>query len=180
MRSRRGVLASLAFLLALPVTALYQLVMGTGAEAVIHGALALGAALMAFAVFDFEAPTWATCMGSVTAGALAAVFLLQGASEVTHAAALTHLAYRVVGQRLEGWLGDAFMAWCVVVLVADRELRRRTLGVVAMAMVACVKACSLGLAYQGASLDAAAPSLKILWLAPFVWLLLESASSRPK
>jgi hypothetical protein len=180
VRSRRGLLASLAFLLALPVTALYQLAVGTGAEAVIHGALALGAALMAFAVFDFEAPTWATWMGSVAAGALAAIFLLQGAGDVTHGAVLTHLAYQVVGQRLEGWLGDSFMAWCVVVLVVDRELRRRTLGVVAMAMVALVKACSLGLAYQGASLDAEAPFLKILWLAPFAWLLFESASSRPK
>jgi hypothetical protein len=176
VRSLRGVLASTAFLVALPVTALYQLAFGTGAEAVIHGALAVGSALMACAMFDFRAPAWAAWTGSIATGLLAAVFLLQGVSEVARSEALTHLAYQVVGQRLEGWLGDLFMAWCVVVLVVDRLLAWRTLGIVAMAAVACVKAYSLALAYQGTSLDAEAPMAKILWLAPFVWLLLESAS----
>jgi hypothetical protein len=119
--------ASLAFLLALPLAALYQMVLGTGGEAVIHGALALGSALMSFAVFDFKTPRWATWMGSVSTGVLAAVFFLQGVSEVTHDEALTYLAYQVVGQRLEGWLGDLFMAWCVVVLVVDRQATWRIL-----------------------------------------------------
>ena len=73
---------------------------------------------------------------------------------MTHHEALTYLAYQVVGQRLEGWLVDLFMAWCVVVLVVERQVARRTLGIVAMATVACVKAYSLGLAYHGTSLDA--------------------------
>ena len=178
MRSTRGILGSAAFLLALPVTALYQMAFGTGAEAVIHGALTVGSALMACAVFDFETPRWAAWTASIATGGLAVVFLLQGVSEVAHSGALTHLAYRVVGQRLEGWLGDLFMVWCVVVLMCDRRLVRRTLGIAAMAAVACVKAYSLGLAYQGTSLDAEAPMLKILWLAPFVWLLFESAHSK--
>ena len=75
-------------------------------------------------------------------------------------------------------LVDLFVAWCVVVLVVDRQATRRSLGIVALAAVACVGAYSLGLAYQGASLDAEAPFLKILWLTPFVWILLESAASR--
>ena len=78
MRSTPGLIASLAFLLALPVTALYQMVVGTGAEAVIHAALALGSALMSRAVFDFKTPRWAAWMGSASTGVLAAVFLLQG------------------------------------------------------------------------------------------------------
>jgi hypothetical protein len=169
-------LGSAAFLLALPVTVLYQLAFAIGAEAVIHAALAVGSALMACAVFDFGTPRWIAWAISISTGVLAAVFLLQGVSEVTHSAALTRLAYQVVGQRLEGWLGDLFMAWCVVVLVVDRRLAWRTIGVVAMAAVACVKAYSLGLACQGTSLDAEAPMLKILWLAPFAWLVLESAA----
>jgi hypothetical protein len=176
MRSTRGLFASIAFLLALPLTALYQMVLGTGVEAVIHGALALGSALMSFAVFDFKAPRWATWMGSLSTGVLAAVFFLQGVSEVTHNEALTYFAYQVLGQRLEGRLVDLFMAWCVVVLVVDRQATRRILGIVAMATVACVKAYSLRLAYHGTSLDAEAPLLKILWLMPFVWILFESTT----
>jgi hypothetical protein len=178
MRSRRGLFASLAFLLALPLTALYYMAFGTGVEAVIHGALALGSALMSFAVFDFKTPRWATWIGSASTGALATVFFLQGLSEVTHDEALTYLAYQVVGQRLEGWLVDLFMAWCVVVLAVDRQVRRRTLGIVAMATVACVKAYCLGLAYHGTSLDTMVPILKILWLMPFVWILFESTTRK--
>jgi hypothetical protein len=157
---------------------LYQVAFGTGAEAVIHGALALGSGLMSFAVFDFRTARWATWMGSVSSGALAIVFALQGMSEVTHHQALTDLAYRVFGQRLEGVLVDLFMAWCVIVLVVDRQATKRTLGVVAMATVACVKAYSIALAFRGSSLDAEAPILKLLWLLPFVWILVESTTRR--
>ena len=140
MRSTRGLFASIAFLLAIPLTLLYQMVFGTGVEAVIHGALALASALMSFAVFDFKTPRWATWMGAVSTGALAAVFFLQSVSEVTHDETLTYLAYQVVGQRVEGWLVDLFMAWCLVVLVVDKQATRRTLGIVAMATIACAKA----------------------------------------
>jgi len=177
--SRRGLLASSVFLLALPLTASYQMVFGSGAEAVIHGALALGSALMSLAVFDFTTPRWATWMGAVSTGLLAAIFLLQGVSEVTHDEVITYLAYRVAGQGLEGLLVDLFMAWCVVVLLADRQLTRRALGIVILATVACVRAYSLGLAYRGSSLDTEAPALKILWLTPFVWILLESVAGKP-
>jgi hypothetical protein len=106
-------------LLALPVTALYQMVVGTGVEAVIR-------------------------------------------------------------QRLEAWLIDLFMAWCVVVLVVDTQVTTRILGIVAMATVACVKAYFFGLAYHGTSMDAEAPILKILWLTPFVWILFESAAGEKR
>src|SRR5262245_22735770 len=178
MRSRRGLFASLAFLLALPLTAACQMVFGTGSETVIHGLLALGSALMSFAVFDFKTPRWATWMGSGSTGALAAVFFLQGASEVVHNEALTYAAYQMVGQRLEGWLVDLFMAWCVVVLLVDRQATRRTLGIVAMATVARVKAYSLRLAYGCPSLATAASILKVLWLMPFVWILFESTARK--
>lgn len=150
----------------------------TGVEVVIHGALAVGCALMAFAVFDFKTPRWDTWMGALSTGVLAAVFLLQGVSEVIHNEALAYVAYQVVGQRLEGWLVDLFMAWCVVVLVVGRQATKKVLGSVVMATVACVKAYALGLACHGASLEREAPMLKILWLLPFVWILLESTTGK--
>ena len=118
------------------------MLLGTGAGAVIHGALALGSALMSFAVFDFKTPKWAAWLGSASTGVLAAVLFLQGLSEVIHDASLTYLAYQLLGQRLEGWLVDSFMAWCVcvVVLVVDTQTTARTLGIVAMATAGCVKA----------------------------------------
>jgi hypothetical protein len=178
MRSRPGLFASIAFLLAFPLAALCEMVLGTGGEAVIHAALALGSALMSFAVFDFKTPRWATWMGSASTGVLAAVFFLQGLSEVVHDEALTYLAYQVLGQWLEGWLIDLFMVWCVVVLVVDRQATKRILGIVAMTTVVCARAYSLVLTYHGTTLDAEAPILKILWLMPFVWILFESMSGK--
>lgn len=161
-------------MLAIPLTAVYQVLIGAGTEVFIHGALALGSALMSFAVFDFQTPKWACWVGSASTGVLAGVFLLQGASELTRDASLTYFAFQLLGQRLEGWLVDLFMAWCVVVLVTDRRIRARILGMVAMTTVACARAYAYGLTHQGTSLDAQAPSLKLLWLLPFVWLLFES------
>lgn len=97
---------------------------------------------------------------------------------MTHDESLTYVAYQVLGQRLEGWLVNVFMAWCVVVLVVDRATPR-VLGIVALVTVACVKAYAWVLAYQGTSLDAQAPILKVLWLLPFVWLLFASCRARP-
>jgi hypothetical protein len=174
MKSTRGAYASIVFLLAVPVAAVYQTVFGTGVEAVIHGALALGSALMSFAVFDFKTPRWATWVGSASMGALGVVFLLQGISEVTHDESLTYVAYQLIGQRLEGWLVDLFIVWCVAVLVVDSQATTRVLGIVAMVTVVCVRVYAYGLAYHGTSLDARAPILKVLWLMPFVWLLFES------
>ena len=178
MRSARGLVASIVFLLALPLTALFQMVLGDGVGEVIHGALALGSGVMAFAVFDFKTPKWATWIASISTGMLAVIFLLQGASDLTGDASLAQLAYRIMGQRLEGLLVNLFMAWCVVVLIFDSQGRARFLGIVAMTIVACVNAYAYRLAYHGTSLDARAPILKVLWLMPFIWLLFESRKER--
>ena len=178
MRSPRGLVASSALLLALPLAVLYQDLAGSGGEAVIHGLLALGTALLALAVIDFKTPRWATWVGTLSAGVLAAIFFLQGMSEVTHDEALHYLAYQVMGQRLEVWLVNPILAWCVVVLVVDPQLTWRKLGILAMATVACVQAYSLGLSYRGTSLDVEAPILKTLWLMPSVWILFESTTGK--
>jgi hypothetical protein len=178
LRSRRGLFGSLAFLLALPLAGLLGMMFGLGGEALIHAALALGAALMAFAVADFETPRWAAWLGAGSMGVLAAVFFLQGLSEVTHDASLARLAYGVLGQGLEARLVDLFMAWCVVLLVMDERGTKRTLGIVAMATVACATLYSLSLVSQGTSLAAEAPMLRLLWLLPFVWILCESTAGK--
>ena len=79
MRSPRGFAGAVVFLLALPVTLLYQMVFGAGAEIVVHAMLGLGAALMASAVFDFRTSRWIAWAGCAATGSLAAIFLLQGA-----------------------------------------------------------------------------------------------------
>ena len=139
MRSKTGLLASIVFLLAVPIAAVYQAVVGIGVGAVIHGAFALGAGLMAVAVFDFRTPRWATWVGAVSTGVLAVVFFLQGLTELTHDEALARLAYDVMGQRLEGWLVALFMAWCVAALATGDPGRTRIVGIVAMGTVAGVR-----------------------------------------
>jgi hypothetical protein len=169
-----GLYASAVFLMALPAAFLYQMLFASGVEAVVHAAFALGAGLMAVAVFDFKAPCWAAWAASVSTGALAIIFLLQGVSELVHDEWLTDLAYRSMGQSLEAWLVSVFLAWCVVVVVVERRTTARTVGIVALATVACVKAYEQVLALRGPSLDAQAPILKVLFLMPFVWLLFAS------
>jgi hypothetical protein len=72
MRSPRGFVAAVVFLLALPVSLLYAMVVGAGSEIVVHAMLALGSALMAFAVFDFRTLRWISWAGCMSTGALAA------------------------------------------------------------------------------------------------------------
>ena len=154
------------------------MVVGAGAEIVIHAALALGAALMSLAVFDFRTARWIAWAGCVSTGALAAIFLLQGVSELVAHAPLTYLVYQVLGQRVEGWLVDLFLLWCIAVLLLDSQGRTRILGFVSISIAVCVEAYANGLSYLGTSLGAEAPSLKLLSLLPFGWLLLESKKIR--
>lgn len=176
-RSPRGVGGSLALLLALPMAALGEVARGIDGSVTIHGFLALGSALISLATFDFRAPRWANWLGAGSIGTLAVVFALQGISDLTHQPSLALLAYQVLGQRLEGVLIDLFLVWCIAVLLTDARLAR-TPGFAAVAAAAGVKACSYVLEFQGASLDARAPLLKLLLLAPFVWLLFESRKPR--
>lgn len=80
----------------------------------------------------------------------------------------------MLGQRIEGWLVDLFLLWCVAVLLTDSHGGARRLGIVALSITAGVEAYAFDLARAGTSLDAEAPGLKMLMLLPFVWLLVES------
>jgi hypothetical protein len=159
MRSPTGFVAAAVFLAALPLTFAYQQVAGAGAEIVVHALLALGALLMAVATFDFNTPRWVRWAGSLSIGALAAIFFMQGMGQLTHNATLTHVAYQIFGQRAEASLVYLFLSWCVTLLMVDSRGRTQVLGFVAL---------------FAAVVGIAVAELKVLSRLPFVWLLFES------
>jgi hypothetical protein len=75
-------------LLGVPLALVTGSALGYGAENVIHMVLGASFLLLAFAVFDFRLPTWINLPACAATGALAAIFLLQGASDLTHSASL--------------------------------------------------------------------------------------------
>lgn len=170
MRSRRGFLAALVFLSLLPVAVLYQMFFDNEVEIITHGVLALGSALISFAVFDFKATNWLTWLGCISTSALAAIFLLQGVSLLIQNEALTYLVFQVLGQRLEAGLVDVLLVWFVALLLMDSQGKTRIFGFVAMSIVVCFEIYKYSLAYFGA---APAESLKLLFLLPMVWFLFE-------
>ena len=110
VRSLRGVLAASVCLLAVPVALLVQLIVGSGAELVLHLVGGVGCLLTAFAVFDFEPPRWLPWVGCLSIGAFGVTFLLQGISQLLRHR-LAHIpgvsnpratARRIVGRRFLG------------------------------------------------------------------------------
>lgn len=102
---------------------------------------------------------------------MAAIFLLQGVSELIQNDSLTHFAFQVLGQRLERVLPDLLIFWFVAMLLTDSQGWTRILGFVVMSIAVGVEVYSYVLSYLG---DAAAGGLKLLLLLPFVWFLLKA------
>src|SRR5215217_3671945 len=175
MRSPLGLLAALAFLLALPIALGCQILFGSGAGTAIHFALAGGTLLLAFAVFDFKLPRWMNWIGCVSAGALAVIFLLQAVALLIPNDSLTYLAYEVLGQKLEGLVPDLVILWFVAMLLMDSQGKTRILGFVAMSIAVGSEVYKYTLVYLGTSIEAQPEVLRALMLLPFVWLLFESA-----
>ena len=69
-------------MLALPIAVLTQVLFGSGSGIAIHLALAVGCVLVSLSAFDFGAPRWLAWIGFVSAGAFAAIFLVQAASSL--------------------------------------------------------------------------------------------------
>lgn len=171
MRSLRGFLAAIACLSALPTAMLYQMISGTGFETIFHLLFAVGLVLISFSVFDFRMPRWLTWTGCLSTGTLAAIFLLQGMSELIQNDSLTHLAYQVLGQWLERGLLDLLIFWFVALLLIDSQGKTRSFGFVVMSIVVCLEVYTYGLSYLG---RAPAQILKLPYLLMFVWFLFES------
>jgi hypothetical protein len=175
MRSLRGFLGSIVLLLALPVAVVIQVLLGSGASLTMHVALTAGCTLVALSVFDFETPRWAAWMGRVAASALAAIFLLQAASELIQNDSFSHFALQVLGNWPERVLIPLFAFWLVAVLLSASRGKTRILGFVVMAGVVAVEGYNYVLLYLGE-----AHALAAVYLLPFVWLLLESRKRQPK
>ena len=156
-----------------PLALASSIVLGSGAELIIHIALGLSFALIAFAVFDFRLPQAVQFVAFAAIGALAALFSLQAVSEVVPA--LRHLAYDVLGQRLEKSLGYAFLLWCACVLGFDSKGVVHIVGAVVFIAVAGTEICAYTLTQSGVPPP---QTLKLLYLPLFVWLLLESRKPR--
>ena len=138
-------------------------------------ALAVGCALLSLAVFDFETARWIAWTGCVAAGAFASIFLLQAASELIRNDSFSYFALQVLGDYPERILKTLFIFWLIAVLLTASRGKTMILGFVAMTVVVCVEVYNYVLHYLGE-----APALTILYLLPFVWLLLESRKRQPK
>jgi hypothetical protein len=171
MRSPRAFFAALALLFAIPLSLLGQVALGIEFEITFHFLLALTAGLIALAVFDFKLPNWITWLGSLSAGAVATIFLLQGVSLLIPSDALFTLAYQVLGGPLEAALVDGLMLWFVALLLRGSQGKTRLFGIAAVSIFGCFELYRYGLAFIGAE---PAGILKLTLLLPFIWLLLES------
>jgi hypothetical protein len=154
---------------------LYQALFENGVEAVIHIVLAAGAALLSLAVLDFKTPPWMASAASVSTGTLAVIFALQAVSLIVPNDTLSYLAFRALGQGVEGWLGNLFILWCAAMLYFDSRGKTRIFGFIVVGLAICEKIYEYVLLSRG---EAVPDTLKLILLLLFVWLLLESAKKR--
>ena len=181
MRSPRGVLGSLALLLALPIAVLTQVLFGGGSAVAIHVALAAGCGLVSFSAFDFGTPRWLAWIGCVSAGAFAAIFLLQAASTLIGNESFSYFANEVLGFWPEKILLSLITFWLVGILLTASRGKTRILGFAAMAVVVSVEAyVYFGLLLLGTNPFLETSVVKLPYLLPFVWLLFEGGKRRPR
>ena len=175
MRSQRGFLAAIVLVLALPITVLYQILVGAGADTVVHVLLATGSLLLAVSVFDFnKMAKWITWLGCLAAAAEGTIFLLQGMSHLIQNAAFTDFVYQRLGQWPERLFMDVVIVWLIALWLTDSWGKTRLIGLIALVSAVSLEVYSYYLLYTGNSINTAAPALKLLYLLPFVWLLFES------
>jgi len=179
VRSRRGVLAASVCLLAVPVALLFQLIVGSGAEMVLHLVGGVGFILTAFAVFDFEPPRWLPWVGCLSIGAFGVTFLLQGISQLMHIDWLTYLAFQILGQQVEALSADVFLVWCSATVLLMSHGKVKLFGICVMALAVGAEIYSNVVRYFGSGAGGISPLLKLVLLLPFVWLLLESSKKIP-
>jgi hypothetical protein len=178
MRSARGVAASVHFLVALPLAVLGQLLFSVEPEAALHLVFAAGFLLLGLAFSDFAIPAWGRALGGAAAVTLAGIFLAQGVSQLTDNEGLRALAFEVLGQTVETLLINAVVVAFLLVLLRDSHGLSRVLGIAALAMVLGMELYAFVLPAVGVTPGAEPFNVKVLYLLPFVWLLLESGKGR--
>lgn len=170
MRSPRAAVGALALLLGVPIAFASAIILGQGAELIIHVALCVSFLMLAWSAFDFKMPVWIAAIACLAIGVLGIVFALQAASEALRSEELRHLAYDVLGQQLEKVLGYAFLLWCIALLCLASTGATRIFGAVTLAIALGVEIYSFVTINAGGQPSEA---LKLLHLPVFVWLLLE-------
>ena len=171
MRSPRGLYGAIAILLVIPVAAVSSAAFDDD-EVGVHVALATGAFLLAFAVFDFDVPRPINQLACVSTALLGGIFLLQAISPLTSNDGFHHFAYDTLGQWLEGTLTLLFVIWCFVMLLSDSKDRTRLLGLATVPLL-LIYAAALW-ATNLVDVDQPPGILKLLFMPVMVWLLLES------
>ncbi len=171
VRSRAGFLASSVLILGIAIAASVAIGGGTRAELILHFVLAGSFALIARAAFDFGLPAFFAAPVGVALAILAAIFLLQGLTDVTQSEALGRLAYGRLGQLPEKALGYVFLGWCAVLAACASQGRLRLFGIAALAAVFAAEIYTAIAPAFGATPSGLA---KLLYVPVFVWLLLES------
>jgi hypothetical protein len=175
MKSPRGLLAALLLLLAFPLAVLVQVLFGAGSETVVHLVGAFGFAFLALSFFDFTPPRWIAWAGCVAASALAVVFAVQGVSTLLPDESLHRVAFDVLGDRPErAAIVVLLFALLAVCLIESRGVTR-IVGLVTILGVVALELYRVGVGILGIPEGA---NLRILYLLPFVWLLLESRKER--
>jgi hypothetical protein len=172
-------LGSLVLLLALPIAVLTQVLFGGGSAVAIHVALAAGCVLVSLSAFDFGTPRWLAWLGCVSAGAFAAIFLLQAVSTLIGNESFSYFTNDVLGFWPEKVLLSLLTIWLVGLLLTTSRGKTRILGFAAMAIGVCVEAyVYFGLFFLGTNPFLETAVVKLPYLLPFVWLLLESGKRR--
>ena len=177
MKSPRGFYGAIAILLVVPTAAVFSAAFDDD-EFGVHVALAVGAFLLAFAVFDFDVPRPINLLACVATALLGVIFLLQAISPLTSNDGFHDFAYNTLGQWLEGTLTLAFVIWCFVLLLSDSKDRTRLLGWVTVPLL-LVYAAALW-ATNLMDVDQPPGILKLLFMPVMVWLLLESRKPRTR
>lgn len=175
MRSPRGQYGAIAILLVLPVAVVCSVAFDDE-EVGVHLALATGAFLLAFAVFDFDVSRPVNLVTSLSTALLGGIFLLQAVSPLTSNDALHDFAYVTLGQWLEGTLTLVFVAWCLVMLLSDSADGTRILGLATVPLLFVYAVALWGTNLLG--IDQPPGVLKLLFMPVMLWLLLESRKPR--
>src|SRR4051794_18040001 len=176
MRSIWAVAAALTMLLSLPVAVASRALGENAPDVVVHVVLGTGMLLLVRAVFDFGLPRWINVIGALSAGAFAAVFLLQAVSRLfPENAALDDVAFGLLGNWPERLLVLGIDVWFVGLLLLGTQGRTRLVG---WALIPILTAYHL-ISTAGAILAISVPSFGAFsLLIPFLWLLIEGAQRR--
>jgi hypothetical protein len=175
MKSRRGFPAAVLLLLALPAAVLGQVLFGANSETVVHAVGAIGFGLLTLAFFDFALPRWVAWAGCLAAAALAAIFALQALSTVMPDETLHNFAYQLLGSYPE-WIAIGALLVCLLaVCLLESRGATRVLGLLTLLTAVAAHVYLLSLLLAGTPANA---GLRLLYLLPLVWLLLESRKER--